>query len=208
MVWSIVFVCLILPVNASADFIVHLGTAFGNYDPGDPGYTGDYGTVEVTQNGDKVKFAITPGSDLGTNPDLHWLYLNTTSTDLGGLSLSSQDPATPLGKAKYSIDKFKADGAGYFDALIDFGPGSPKLGGVEFLLGRTDADPLNVDEFLAQSTDSAKGKFTIAAHWQNTLTDEGSEFVGGNAIPIPAAAWLLGSGLLGLIGFRRYNNKS
>jgi hypothetical protein len=209
MVWSIVFVCLILPVNASADFIVPFDTAFSNYDPGDPEYTGDYGAVEVTQNGDDVKFVVTAGPDLGGVADLQWLYLNTAS-EIAGLSLFSQDPATPAGTLNYDFNTsntyYKADGDGFFDAVVDFGSGSPTLHGVEFLLSATNY--LSADQFLAQSVGGDKGAFTIAAHWQNTMTDEGSEFVGGNPIPIPAAAWLLGSGLLGLIGFRRYNNKS
>jgi hypothetical protein len=64
---------------------------------------------------------------------------------------------------------------------------------------------------LALSSGGSKGAYTVAIHAQTTSlspppTD--SEFIGGNLVPIPGAVWLLGSGLLGLIGFRRKFQKN
>ena len=47
-------------------------------------------------------------------------------------------------------------------------------------------------------------------HYEHMFGKRGggnARFAGGNVVPIPAAAWLFGSGLLGLIGFRHKQNK-
>lgn len=78
----------------------------------------------------------------------------------------------------------------------------------------------NGHEFSVNSTDLDSdgffdvGNSTFAAEWQNitsfTWLVTGSELVIDNlqfetvsAVPVPAALWLFGSGLLGLIGFRK-----
>jgi hypothetical protein len=190
------------PVGAIA-YMVELDTAFSNYDPGDPGYIGSYGTVNFIDIGNDIVFTITFGSDLGTNPDLHEFYFNTTD-DIAGLSIDIQTPTSPIGSLDYQYNtnsnSHRPDGDGYFDGVIEFGSGDPVLNSIIFTL--TADTPLDINNFIAQSVGGNKGAFTFAAHWQNTNTSAGSEFVGGNPVPLPGALCFLGSGIIGLAGLR------
>ncbi|NOQ89498.1 MAG: VPLPA-CTERM sorting domain-containing protein, partial [Gammaproteobacteria bacterium] len=58
--------------------------------------------------------------------------------------------------------------------------------------------------FLSAPGGNAAGPFLAASKWQSTgPLGEDSAWVGANVVPVPAAVWLFGSGLIGLIGFAR-----
>ena len=102
-----------------------------------------------------------------------------------------------------SEDAYVPPGDGAFDGLINFGSGSStgSLQDIEFSLNATG---LTAEYFLEKSVQEANPKFgyLFAVKWQSTGPDgEGSET--GGAVPIPAAAWLFGSGLALVVGFRR-----
>jgi hypothetical protein len=46
-------------------------------------------------------------------------------------------------------------------------------------------------------------KFVLITEGSSPVTILGSGGSGGSSVPIPGAVWLLGSGLLGLIGLKR-----
>jgi hypothetical protein len=198
---------LLSPFSANAD-IIQLSSAFSNFTPPQ---SGNYGTVELTDLGNTVQFDITLNSVLGTDRDLEWFYFNTT-TDLATLSVISSTPGATLA---YDFNNntpgtYKADGDGLFDGRVDFGNGGTKYSSVTFILGSTTGG-LDINDFLALSSGGSKGAYTVAIHAQSTSLSGSpatSEFIGGNPVPIPGAAWLLGSGLLGLIGFRRKFEKN
>jgi len=195
------------PISAAyaSTVSIPLNVAFSNYDPP---LIADFGTVEISQSGNNVQFDVTGLSSGagGSGTDLQWLYFNTTS-NLEGLTIELSSEVASL---FYSFDSteslFKADGAGYFDGLLDFGPGAPQVDMVTVILRAT--NPISVNDFLALSTPSVKGEFIVAAHLQGTSTAFSSEFVGG--VPIPGTLLLFGSGLLGLgvIKRKKFFNKS
>jgi hypothetical protein len=57
--------------------------------------------------------------------------------------------------------------------------------------------------YISEPYDNKKQGYLAAIHLQNTPGSEGSSWVRATPTPIPAAAWLFGSGLLGMIGLRR-----
>ena len=205
LILSLPLVVFILPFRANAE-TYNLNVAFSNYDPGDIGYDGSYGTIVLTDLGTDIFFSVKgtapDGEDLGTDPDLQFFYFNTT-TDVSGLTFSTQNPISPAGTLNYSFDTssnfYKPDGDGYFDGVVDFGDGGTKLSSISFALSAD--NPLDISDFIAGSVGGNKGSFIFAAHWQNTDTPAESEFV-GSPVPIPGAIWLLWSGLIGLVGVR------
>ena len=64
----------------------------------------------------------------------------------------------------------------------------------------------NTQSTIGEAVLSADGEFTMYVHNFDTLTYDADALMTvttGSAVPVPAAVWLLGSGLLGAIGIRR-----
>lgn len=94
------------------------------------------------------------------------------------------------------------DGFGGFDVLVSNGGGN-RQDPLQFsVLGLT-LDDL----FEVSSGNAGQGNVVFAAHVADfVISDPGvtSGFIGGSTlVPVPAALWLFGSGLLGLIGVAR-----
>jgi len=111
------------------------------------------------------------------------------------------------------IDAYKADGDGLYDILFDFPP-PPGQNAAKFNAGEdlvyeiTGIGGLTASDFNFFSTpDGGTGPFLSVARFQSTGFDtEGSDWVA--AVPVPAAVWLFGSGLLGLVGVARRKRAS
>lgn len=108
------------------------------------------------------------------------------------------------------VDAFRADGDGFYDILFDFPPPPGQQDGLfnageelvyEISLPGLDASAFNF--YGAPGPDIGNpGPFLSVARFQSTGFDqEGSDWVG--AVPVPAAVWLFGSGLLGMVGVAR-----
>jgi len=63
-----------------------------------------------------------------------------------------------------------------------------------------------VFNYLLSSTTSATNMIT-GGRFTNFWAKNAKYNVGASAVPVPAAVWLMGSGLLGLMGFSRKNKK-
>jgi hypothetical protein len=161
---------------------------------------GTFGTVEVTESGGDLDFAIALNVSLGANRDLQEFYFNLTE-GLTGVAISSTDVVNTA----YTLDDDPPvqGGAGSaFDWGVNFGngagpPGNGMLQTASFTLSADQA--LSIADLLIAS--SAKGDtidIYLAAHVQGTgLTGEDSETV-GSLVPEPATLALLLGGLAGL----------
>ena len=130
---------------------------------------------------------------------------------------------TEYPSTKIDKNEFKAGNNGYFDIRISFSTDSKKHFGegdtatfkITFDPGSSDLT-LDADSFSFVSEGKGKtgGGLYTAAHVQG-IDGKYSGWVSGDPtsslvpamVPIPGAVWLLGSGLLGLLGFRRRQKK-
>ena len=102
-------------------------------------------------------------------------------------------------------DAFKADADGWYDILFDL----PQPSGNSFDAGESLVYTITGTGLVASSFNffstpdlvDPNGPFLGAAKFGSTGDGEQSDWVG--AVPIPAAVWLFGTGLLGLVGVAR-----
>jgi hypothetical protein len=106
------------------------------------------------------------------------------------------------------IDAYQADGDGKYDIEMNFPP-PPGTASARWAAGEvvvynitsTQAITAGSFAFLSAPGGNAGGPFYAAAHFQNTGPSGGnSAWVGVSTVPLPAAAWLFGSGFIGLLG--------
>lgn len=142
--------------------------------------------------------------------DVTGVYFNfDPSLDLSALSFTHVSGSTANGIIS-GTDCCKADGDGLYDIQFDFPPptGSDKWTAgqtVVYDITSTDAITASSFSFLSAPGGGAGGPFLAAAHFQNTDPNisGSSAWIGVSTVPLPAAAWLFGSGLLSLTGLAR-----
>lgn len=139
---------------------------------------------------DELYFNINPSKDSILKSLIFTLVTNNSKIEAATVPTSS-------------ADKFSADGGGYYDinlsystSLKDFLPGVSQTYTISGA-GITASDFTN---FLSEPH-GGNGTWLAAAHVQGNGV---SAWVGAaDPVPVPAAAWLFGSGLLGLFAFKR-----
>lgn len=174
-----------------------------------------YATVKIEDldNGD-IKFTVDPidtaFSISGSNFGLQKFGFNT---DLDPTLVQ----AAITGPVGWTVGSGNLDGFGSFE-ITDSGTGSTRKNPLEFTISGISGDTyLN---YLQLSSGGSSSYF--AAHIAGfdstfcTTTDQdgctSAFFAGGdsnnppNEVPVPAAVWLFGSGLLGMIGIARRRN--
>jgi hypothetical protein len=148
--------------------------------------------------------------DIG-DADITQIYFNLDPTlDATLLTITELDTsATVVNDILLGNDLYQADGDGDFDILIDLSTVSTETLSanetITFLIEGTD---LTADSFDFWSVNSPTSSYLSAIKVQSTdsvsnpLPDtDGSDWVG--VVPVPAAAWLFGSALLGMVGVAR-----
>jgi hypothetical protein len=168
-----------------------------------------YATVDITQNvnGEDLDFSINYIGNLGPDADISKFYFNlTTPPDpVTNLAITS-DNAPNSGYTVIGPDPSVAGGAGSsFDWGVDLGNGGGSSGNgiLQFATFTLSADQaISVADLFEASFPNNTVPVNVAVHFQSTATSPGSETIGG-VVPIPAALWLFGSGLLGLVGVAR-----
>lgn len=170
----------------------------------------DYLKVDVTANGSAWNFSVTLGSALSSysTAEIDQFAFNTGSA--GGVSVSFSN--LPTGWAgTYSADSLSMDGFGKFDATVSRN-GQTNLQTLNFTISPN--TPFNFDSigtcgqgctwFSAHVKEISTGYFVNGKEVTSAYFGSSSDpTVPPSHVPVPAAAWLLGSGLIGLVGLAR-----
>ena len=218
---AVAFLAATFAAPAGATVITfNLGTVFsdGAVAPDGPA---PYARVTLDDGGGtgQVNMTADVSADVG-QAFMEQLYLNfDTTLDVNLLTFtflagSSTGPEAAGGGGNgihTGVDISKAGGDGRYDILFDFPP-PPGSGGATFDAGETvvymitSSDAITASSFnwLSAPGGGAGGPFLAAAKFNATgpIQDD-SAWVGAGVIPVPAAVWLFGSGLIGLIGVAR-----
>ena len=198
---------LIAPANGDLSIdLVH------EFDGNSNGVT-SFGTIELSQNGSSVDFEIIANTTNLVGGDIQELYFNLpNSIDVNSLVVSGSG-----GVSNHTINPFTTLGANpnvtggsgaSFDTGINFGngggpPGNGTLTTATFSLTATGG--LLVSDLVSEtSTSNNAPPVFMAVHFQSAdVFGNGSETVGGIAIPEPSALILLAISGVTLLHRRR-----
>lgn len=153
--------------------------------------------IYVTSNDPKAAVLPSPPRDY-TYPGNASVNVSTHAQALNGI----ESNPTANGAGNGSSVATAGDGGAYFGN----GWGSNLAGGVDFNVSGSINDPIHFYHWGSDSN-GMLAITTFANDW--TLTDSGMLCYGGTAcnaqstVPVPAAVWLFGSGLIGLVGVAR-----
>ena len=157
-----------------------------------------------------VTLTMTAAGTIGA-ADITGMYFNLlddSAAILNGLVFTPVSGPVATNGVSVGTNDFRADGDGFYDILFDFpppgGPANFHAGDIS-IYTITGADLLAADFNVYGSPGPGAGNpgpFLSVARFQSTGSDgNGSDWVG--AVPVPAAVWLFGSGLLGLVDVAR-----
>ena len=208
---AVVALVFLFASPVQADFIYKFDTVFsGTVQPsgGLPWLTAKFEDTGT----DKVTLTLTASNLAGSEFVSNW-YFNFMGSDLSINRIGGDAPLTTntLGE----LGRYKADGTGgWFDLTFAFPTeGADRFTNDKSAVFTITGTGLTADMFLAQSWDSKTGGersvLYAAAHIQSIGSESAWVTTGTSTTntPIPAAAWLLGSGLLGLVAIRRRMKK-
>ena len=174
-----------------------------------PGGSGPWLTALFDDGGSAGSVTLTLTVDSGVGiAEVTRVYLNVDDL-IGGANLTitavDESSISPGAIISTGTDAFKADADGWYDILFDLPPpGGNTFDAGETLIYDITATGLVASSFNFLSTPDmvdTKGPYYGAAQFQSTGNGLQSDWVA--AVPVPAAVWLFGSGLLGLIGIAR-----
>lgn len=171
-----------------------------------PGDGINYAQVTISDSGDDILFSVQLlTSAFSVSPDANFGLQNFSFNvndllTVGPANISTVDPSTWT----ISTNTNAGGGFGKFDFQLS-GTGSDRTDLLTFSITGVSGDTIN-DYAIGSDLNPSSGEF-FAAHiagfdGKNSIT--GAQFAGSTAVvPVPAAVWLFGSGLLGLAGIAR-----
>jgi hypothetical protein len=176
------------------------------------GIVSPLGSVTLSDLGHTVRFQVTNQAGAGSKLDSLYFNFNHGSLNpnqLVFLNVSAaantyQTTLAPTGSS--TVNSLKADGDGYYDGKFQYSGNNFLAHGqtLSFDLGVVGYDLSTSDFHLFSLPGGGTGTFIMASHIQN-LSGGNSLWVGTNTavVPLPAATWLFGSGLLSLFSALR-----
>ena len=162
---------------------------------------GTWGTVDILANGDDIDFVVTiiDGSfdTIGANNfgmDKFSFNYDLTDADAAGIVLTNFNPGD------WDVTNALGSGGwGKFDInLAD--PGS-RTSSLTFSVTGVTGD--TVDDYFIEAVAHVGGFNVDGGDASAFIYGENTDRGGPPQVPIPAAAWLFGSGLIGLVGIAR-----
>ncbi len=158
-----------------------------------------------------ITSSLASGENLDPGKALYFNINPTKDPILGDLSftLTGNTNFSQASSVSTGADSFKADGDGYYDIEFTFNPSTQAFtkGESQTYKITTSSGTVSASDFnYLSSMGGGNGSWLAAVHVQNTPSGgSGSAWVGATLTPtpIPAAVWLLGSGLAGLVGIRK-----
>jgi hypothetical protein len=199
---------IVAPAQA-ATVTFNYDLSFGAVAPDAPA---PYATAVLDDGGSAGSVTLTM-SVAGTvgGADITQMYFNLDPaldpTLLSFIRTGGTGPTAANTSISTGTDEYKADGDGLYDILFEFPPppgsDAAKFNAGEDLVYDITGIGLTASSFnFFSRPDGGTGPFRSVARFQSTGSDgEGSDWVA--AAPVPAAVWLFGSGLLGLVGVAR-----
>ena len=182
--------------------------SFGAVAPDGPA---PYATATITDTGvDEVTLTMTVADTVGL-ADVMLMFFNLDPMmDATSLSFTFAGGDGPTANVLTGEDAYRAGGDGFYDILFDFPPPpggqANRFNAGEEVIYTITGEGLTAESFNYFATpgpgEDNPGPYLSVARFQDTGFDqEGSDWVG--AVPVPAAVWMFGSGLLGLVGVAR-----
>ena len=180
-------------------------------------FTGTFSYIPISVTEATVKIELINTSPLSNGGYLTAFAFNLPSGYVTDILLSSTDPDFGLIGSPDFDDDVKGVPFGYYDigaSVTDqfLGGGKPSpgmpVGATEiftFSLFGVNLDTLDSDDFFHEMSAGAspgQGSQFFLARFRG-FDDGGSNKTPGRVVPVPGAVWLLGSGLIGLVGIRR-----
>lgn len=133
--------------------------------------------------------------------DVTGWYFNVSDESLltGDLTITQGSGEQNDGISIGPADAYKADGDGFYDILIVWDNNTFTNGETAvFNITGTGITAATFDVFGSPGGPGNPGPYLSVTRWQSTGGGDDSDWIG--AVPIPAAAWLFGSALLGMVG--------
>jgi hypothetical protein len=178
---------LLLPAGAAQAVVIQLDVA-NNASPTDP----PWATVTINElvNGDiRFTVALSDSADFSKGQaSIEQFGFNVDRIDPDNLSFTDMSDGFSVRKAGATMSRF-----GGFDVAI--------RGDMGFGLDPLSFTIVSAGDSIASYTHALTNKgFLFAAKLSK---DAPMAFIASSAVPLPAAVWLFGSGLLGIIGMAR-----